>query len=141
METLLYLCNKVTDQYYDALKENTRNHLVKVLDAIITKHPFEKLYMYCEYEGEGITVSDLATSKNADVRIWSDQYVNSFRDFFEDCNEDVDIHECDSETIRITIEQIMFDSYGFEFELFVSLNDTGNWDIKIDTFSTGREDF
>lgn len=108
--------NKV-EQYYIDVKELTHQYLDELIKDLYEAFGFSKAFITNEYEGEGISVTQIAMSEIDAMYLPFDQ--TQLCNSYMQGSRDVEITEQEKEEICITFEQLMYNSYGFDWNILI----------------------
>lgn len=108
--------NKV-EQYYIDVKDLTHTYLDELIKDLYEAFGFSQAFITNEYEGEGISVTQIAMSENDAMYLSFDQ--SQLCNSHMQGSRDVEITEQEKEDIGITFEQLMYNSYGFDWNILI----------------------
>lgn len=102
------------EEYRADVVELTNKYLDKILGEIYSVYGFEKLFIINTYEGEGISYTQIAFS-DEDEMITGDAETQSLFNDFMSCAREIEIDDSDREGIAVTLEMLMYNSFGFDW--------------------------
>lgn len=102
------------EEYRADVLELTNKYLDKILGEIYSIYGFEKLFICNSYEGEGISFTQVAFSEDDEMITGDADTQTLFNDFIS-CAREVEIDDSDRDGIAVTLEMLMYNSFGFDW--------------------------
>lgn len=105
------------EEYRSDVLELTTEYLDKLIGEIYSIYGFRRMFVVNEYEGEGISNTQLAFSKEDGI-ILSGVPLQIYTDLMNDSGP-VEMDERDRDGICVTFEMLMYNTYGFDWVISV----------------------
>lgn len=101
------------EEYRSDVLELTTEYLDKLIGEIYSIYGFRRMFIVNEYEGEGISNTQLAFSEEDGI-ILTGVPLQIYTDLMVD-SDPVEMDESDRDGICVTFEMLMYNTYGFDW--------------------------
>lgn len=105
------------EEYRSDVLELTTEYLDKLIGEIYSIYGFRRMIVVNEYEGEGISNTQLAFSEEDEI-ILTGVPLQIYTDLMND-SVPVEMDERDRDGICVTFEMLMYNTYGFDWVISV----------------------